>query len=135
MNTSENGKRGSQIFETVLGKPSPSSQAYAVSESRPPRLSLERADGSSLSVSYGRVSLVRHHKQDIYISLGKHFIHLQGDRLRPLYEALHQEQVIHIKERAASPEDEFVTQASGQTESATTVVRRITWTSELEIQG
>lgn len=135
MNASGMNQRGSQVFEKVLGKLGQASNTYEVSESRPPRLSFERSDGSSLSVAYGRVTLVRHYKRDIYISLGKHFIHIEGDRLRPLYDVLHQEQVVHITELAASPEDDFAEETTGQAESEMAVVRKITWTSELEMQG
>lgn len=135
MSASGKNKSGSQVFEKVLGKAGQSNDSYVISESRPPRLGFERADGSSLSVAYGRVTLVRHYKRDIYISLGKHFIHIEGDRLRPLYDVLHQEQVTHIKEQPAAPEDDFVEEPKVHGASETTIVRKITWTSELEMQG
>lgn len=135
MNANTKNKSGSKVFEKVLGKGGPSNDSYEVSDLRPPRISFERADGSSLAVAYGRITLVRHYKKDIYISLGKHFIHVEGEGLRTLYDALHQEQVVRIKELPPTPTDDFLDTEFDGRMAAETNVSKITWTSELEMQG
>lgn len=132
MNENAKSKNGNRVFERFLGSEKQANQAYETSDSRPLRISFEKQDGQSLSAAYGRVSLVRHFKRDIYISLGKHAIRIQGDRLRPLYDALHQEQVIRVVEQPTSPSDDF---AEADEEASTTVVRKINWPDELCMEG
>ena len=136
MNENGDSKFGSQVFEKFLGTRGSCSKAYETSESHPPRVSFERHDGESISVAYGRLSLVRHYKRDIYISLGKeHSVHIEGDRLRSLYDALHQEQVVRIVEHPPSPEDDFADVSSTSDGPSVTVVRKISWPDALSMEG
>ncbi|QEG36160.1 hypothetical protein [Bythopirellula goksoeyrii] len=123
---------GSQVFERFLGSEKQTTGAYETSDSRNLRISFEKRDGQSLSVAYGRLSLVRHYKHAIYVSLGEHAIRIQGDRLRPLYEALHQEQVVRVIEQPTTAGEDFI---DPDQVAATTLVRKINWPDELCMEG
>jgi len=136
MNENGDSKSGSQVFEKFLGSSGSCSEAFETSESPLPRVSFERQDEESLSAAYGRVSLVRHYKRDIYISLGKHCVHIEGQRLRPLYDALHQEKkVVRIVEQPVLPADDFAEVSSPSGEENVTAVRKISWPDALSMEG
>jgi len=78
------------------------------------------------------VSSIRHYQRTIYIAIKPHTIELQGERLKPLYEALHQEQVVRVVEQPTTPSESFNEQTDTEN---TPVVRSITWPDELSMEG
>jgi len=123
----KNNENEKGLFEAFLGQErTRESNSFELRDDHPPRINFQKLrDNESLSVPYGLIGPIRYHETVIYLSVSGFTITIEGSLLKPLFDALHVQEVSAIIQQ---PESAW---AFAEEADPGTVVRSIEWDEEL----
>lgn len=128
----EMNENGSEHFDELLGEGESPQQVFEVRKDFPARVLFQKyRDQEALSIPYGVIGAVRYYGTAIYIAVGEGVITIRGHRLRPLFDALHAQQVAEVREQS---NDAFAI-AENVVDEMATVVDSIEWDAVLAPKG